>query len=62
MKTNARQRAIPQNSIDIRCSCHRLLARQEGNVIIIKCPRCKRETRIELVNRNIVLKDAAGPD
>lgn len=35
---------------DIRCSdCRKLLAKIEGNELVIRCSRCKHEMRIPLV-------------
>lgn len=53
MKNNAGNYLSTEKTIDIRCACHRLLARQEGNVLILKCPRCKRETRIKIATDNV---------
>jgi len=33
---------------DIRCECHRLLARLDGDTLELSCPRCKRKIEIDL--------------
>lgn len=53
MKNDAGNHLSTQKTMDIRCACHRLLAKQEGNVLILKCPRCKRETRIEIATGKV---------
>ncbi len=33
---------------ELRCPCHRLLARVEGHRLVLKCPRCKTEAVVDL--------------
>jgi len=33
---------------ELRCPCHRLLARVEGRRLVLKCPRCKTEAGVDL--------------
>lgn len=33
---------------EIRCECHRLLARLDGDMLELRCPRCKRSMTIDL--------------
>jgi phage FluMu protein Com len=35
-------------SLDIRCECHRLLARLDGEQLELRCPRCKRKVLLDL--------------
>jgi phage FluMu protein Com len=35
-------------SAELRCSCHRLLARIEGRGLVLKCPRCKKGAVVSL--------------
>ncbi len=33
---------------ELRCECHRLLARINGHNLELRCPRCKRKLEIDL--------------
>lgn len=33
---------------ELRCGCHRLLACLDGSTLVLRCPRCKEETRLLL--------------
>jgi hypothetical protein len=33
---------------ELRCPCHRLLARVEGQRLVLRCPRCKTEAVVDL--------------
>jgi len=41
---------------EIRCICHRLLARSENGKIVLRCPRCKREAVFSLTDREIEVR------
>jgi phage FluMu protein Com len=41
---------------EIRCLCHRLLARSEEGKIVLRCPRCKREAVFSLGQREVVVR------
>lgn len=41
----------PTASSEIRCVCHRLLARITDRGVVLRCPRCKRETVLALDGR-----------
>lgn len=48
-RSEACEEARPhQASRDIRCECHRLLARLHGEILELSCPRCKRKIVIDM--------------
>jgi Zn finger protein HypA/HybF involved in hydrogenase expression len=44
-KAQSRSKSHPS---ELRCVCHRLLARIEDRTLILRCPRCKRQMLIPL--------------
>ncbi|MEH0018961.1 MAG: hypothetical protein V6Z89_04870 [Desulfobacter sp.] len=38
----------PNGNDQVRCCCGKLLAKRDNEYVVIRCARCKRETRIRL--------------
>lgn len=50
------QSRLPLSSLDtvncseVRCKCHRLLARYQNGKVVLRCPRCKKQAVFSVVN------------
>lgn len=41
----------------VRCECHSKLAEFEGDVVLIKCKKCKRVSVIKLIHKENIPND-----
>lgn len=52
----SKQSRLPLGSLDtascseVRCKCHRLLARYRNGKVVLRCPRCKKQAVFSIVN------------
>lgn len=37
-------------SSEVRCECHRLLAQYQDGVIVLRCPRCKKQAVLSVTD------------